>query len=194
MSHPNNEASGKNGDGASGTNDGLPISALGDPLVFFSHFHKQIHDYCTNLVQLADAIIHTGIDKDVRDMAQAMVQFFDVDARLHHEDEEREFFPMLLTLNIEAAERAELASVVNVLAADHRMLSQVWWPLRRTLVSIADGTPQTIEMDVNTFVTLHRQHMNHEEAGVMPFARRYFDNNAIDQLRQALARRRSLLS
>lgn len=179
------------------TNGSFPSSEIEDPLVTFALCHKRTREQCAALEKLADQLACGEIGHATRhaasDAAATILNFFDVEARLHHEDEEQLFFPMLLALNIDPAEKAALRKVIEVLCDDHRMLDKVWAQLRSTLLTIVEGKPMPEKINVAliaTFVTLHQHHMNSEDTGIMPFARRHLDKAALDDLRRAIAVRR----
>ena len=171
------------------------IPSLDDPLSMFARFHQRTREHCSALEKLATQVHEVGVDMLAsnaaqRDMAAAVMQFFDHDARLHHEDEEVVFFPMLRALKIDPDEQLALGKVIQILFDDHRLLEQAWHSLRRSLQAISEGKSSRVSMDTATFTALYRHHMNGEETGLIPLAQRYFDPPAIEALRQALGVRR----
>lgn len=179
------------------TNGSFPSSETEDPLVTFALCHKHTREQCAALEKQADQLacgdIGSAICQTAADAAATTLNFFDVEARLHHDDEEKIFFPMLLALNIHIAEKAALRKLIEVLSDDHRVLGKVWGQLRSTLLTVAEGRPLRAKINValiTTFVTLHQHHMNSEDTGIMPFARRHLDKAALDDLQRAIAVRR----
>jgi iron-sulfur cluster repair protein YtfE (RIC family) len=132
------------------------MSMLDDPLATSAAFHQLIRKQCANLETLAHDLTRFRADNVARNRAAMIVQFFDVDACEHHADEELIFFPRLLALDIDAAEKIELAALLDVLSKDHRALHETWQALRQSLLSIIDGKTQWVGVDVTTFVTLQQ--------------------------------------
>jgi hemerythrin-like domain-containing protein len=163
-----------------------PMSALDDPIATCVAFHELVRKQCGNLETLAHDLARFRADNVARNRAAMIVRFFDVDAREHHADEESIFFPRLLALNIDAAEKIELAALLDVLSKDHRALHEIWQPLRQSLLNIVDGKTEWVDVDVATFVTLHHHHLHKEDSSVLPFARRHFSDEALQELRCAI--------
>ena len=171
-----------------------PMSTLDDPIAACAAFHQLIRKQCGNLDTLAHDLSRFRADNVARNRAAMLVRFFDVDAREHHADEELIFFPRLLALDIDAASKAELAALLEVLAKDHRALNEIWQPLRRSLLNIIGGNTDWVDVDVTTFITLHHHHLHKEDSSVLPFARRHFSDDALQELRGAIVVRRSEIS
>lgn len=178
-------------DEASHTRATPPMSTLDDPIATCIAFHQLIRKQCGNLEALAHDLTRFRADNVARNRAAMIVRFFDVDAREHHADEELIFFPRLLALDIDAAEKIELAALLDVLSKDHRALHEIWQPLRQSLLNIVGGKTQWADVDVTTFVTLHHHHLHKEDSSVFPFARRHLSDEALQELRGAIVARRS---
>jgi pyridoxamine 5'-phosphate oxidase len=178
--------------------DGKPVGAgraspfpeSNDPLAVFTLCHKRIRKQCGNLEALAQDLTRFHVDNTARNRAAMIVRFFDVDAREHHEDEDMVFFPRLLALDIDTSAKAELGPLLDILSKDHNTLRDVWRSLRQSLLGIVDGKSASTNIDVTTFIALHQHHMHNEDSSVLPFARRHFDDDALEELRSAIMARR----
>ena len=168
-----------------------PMSALDDPIATFAAFHQLIRKQCVNLDTLAHDLTRFRADNVARNRCALIVQFFDVDAREHHADEELIFFPRLLSLTTDATAKAELAALLDILAKDHRALDESWQPLRQSLMNIIGGKTEWVDVDITTFITLHYHHLHKEDSSVLAFARRHFSDEALQELRCAIVARRS---
>ena len=167
------------------------IPSLGDPLALFAQFHQRTRQQCADIGKLGERLHDVGMDAVACDAATAITYFFDHDANLHHEDEELVLFPMLRALKIDADEKADFDQLMQILTDDHELLGKAWKTLRSSLLSIAKGRLQWVAVDVTTFSALYRHHLNCEDIGIMPFARRHLDQPNMDELRQALVARRA---
>lgn len=184
-----NHNGGKSGDyaGASGEPEFLQLN---DPFAMFTYCHQRIRKQCANLETLVQDFTHNHVDGAARKRALMIVNFFDLDAHEHHEDEDLVFFPKLLELNIEAAEKKDLVALLDILSKDHKTLSAAWDRLRDALLTIVEGKSYWVNADVTTFVTLHQHHMHSEDSSVFPFARRYLRGEALHELQRAIVARR----
>ncbi len=189
MSNQNGDKNGeKNGDkrGTSGT----PLFLqLNDPFAMFAYCHQRIRKQCANLEALAQDFTRHHVDDTARKRASMIVRFFDVDAFEHHEDEDLVFFPKLLELNINAAEKSDLVALLDILSKDHKILSAAWDRLRDALLKIVEGKSDWASVDVITFVALHQHHMHSEDSSVFPFARRYIRGEMLQELHRAIVAR-----
>ena len=82
----------------SGTANGrFPSSIIEGSLETFALCHKKTHEQCAAIDKLVDQLfsgdVRNATCHAASDAAAAIVNFFDVEARLHHEDEEQIFFP-----------------------------------------------------------------------------------------------------
>jgi pyridoxamine 5'-phosphate oxidase len=184
------------------TQEGKPNGAAGisaftelnDPLVMFTLCHQRIRRQCGELEALAHDINRVMGDQNARNRAATLIKFFDVEAREHHEDEDRVFFPKLLALKMDTSAKAELGRLLDMLSKDHNTLHDVWRSLRQSLLGVVEGKSVLASIDVSTFIALHQHHMHTEDSSVLPFARRYFDQNALAELRSAIMARRGEVS
>lgn len=165
------------------------LSLQHDPIANCVAFHQLIRRQCGSLEALVKDLTRFHVDNTIRNRAAVIVRFFDVDARKHHADEELIFFPRLLALDLDAAAKAELAALLDVLSKDHRALDEAWQPLRQLLLNILDGKTDWGHVDVTTFVTLHHHHLHKEDSSVFPLARRHFSDEALQELHHAIVTR-----
>ncbi len=184
-----NHHGGKNGDGA-GVNGAPQFQQSNDPFAMFAHCHQRIRMQCANLEALAQDFARHHADDTARKRASMIVRFFDIEAHEHHEDEDLVFFPTLLELDIDAAEKNDLIALLDMLSKDHKTLSAAWDRLRDALLKIVEGKSDWANADVTTFVTLHQHHMHSEDSSVFPFARRYIRGEALHELHRAIVVRR----
>lgn len=160
----------------------------GDPLHFFAACHAATRARCSLLEQLAEA------DDDLASPAKAaqiegIVNFFEGPALKHHEDEEMFFFPRVRDLRLDQDQRLDLISLIASLEGDHRELDTLWREVRALLQVVREGGIGDMRAVVATFVATHRHHMNREDTGVLPLARRYFDQQSLFAIGAAIVER-----
>lgn len=159
-----------------------------DPLHYFAACHTAIRLRCSSLEQLVDA------DEDLASPAMrvqidGLVHFFEGPSRAHHEDEELFFFPCMCALRLDHDQRLDLIALIASLEGDHHELDTLWREVRAYLQAARDGSARDARSIVATFVATQRHHMNREDTGVLPVARRYLDQQSLLAIGAAIAER-----
>jgi hemerythrin-like domain-containing protein len=159
-----------------------------DPLQYFAACHAATHVRCSSLAQLVEG------NEDLASPAKAVeidgiVRFFEGPARVHHEDEEKFFFPRLSVLRLDQQRHDDLVGLIVSLESDHRELDTLWREVRAYLRAVREGGVRDVRALVATFVATHRHHMNREDTGVLPIARRYLDQDSLRAMGAAIAER-----
>ncbi len=161
-----------------------------EPLTFFGQCHSDIREHCARLEVLVGDIQRGDADLHVCERVETIVDFFEDAAQQHHVDEEAVFFPRLCSLEVDAAQRLDLRRLIDSLQSDHRALDTLWRYVRDALVATSHGAHHDVRSEVRTFVTANRHHLSREDAGVLPLARRYFDEAAMHDMGLAIVERR----
>lgn len=162
-----------------------PAPGFDDPLGLLHACHERILGHCETLQRLVQHLQQHGADQDAQQAALRILHYFQVGAPLHHEDEERDLFPVLCAHpGFPAAQFA----VLENLATQHRELDQLWIRLEAALQAVSRGTPS--DLPVPAFVALTRAHIVVEEREIFPLAERYLDAAALAVLSRAMQARR----
>jgi hemerythrin-like domain-containing protein len=164
-----------------------------DPLDYFAACHAATRTRCSLLEQLVSGN-HDLASPVSTAQIDGIVRFFEGPARAHHEDEELFFFPFLCQLRLNQDQRLDLISLIASLAGDHRELDTLWREMRATLQVVRDGGVRDVRAIAATFVATHRHHMNREDTGVLPVARRYLDQQSLRTIGTAIAERQRRLA
>ncbi len=131
--------------------------------------HERVHRSLDLLQRLVQHVLENGHDDASRSAAQDVLRYFDLAAPLHHEDEERHLFPVLL-----AQGDARVQAAVQQLQADHQRMHTQWQQLRQHLLawSHPDAAPPSARQqdDVARFCALYPPHIALEEDTVYPAA------------------------
>jgi hemerythrin-like domain-containing protein len=164
-----------------------------DPLQYFTACHAAIRARCSSLELLFNG------DEDLASPAHmaridGIVSFFEGPARAHHDEEEAVFFPRVRVLQLDDHRHVDLVSLIVSLEGDHRELDTLWRELRVCLRAAGDGFARDTRAMVATFVAIHRHHMNREDTGVLPIARRYLDGSALLEMGAAIIERQRRLA
>lgn len=91
-----------------------------EPIEMLYACHGKVRRFCQQISQLPDYIKKNGCDAVVLQAVHQIKHYFNVAAPLHHEDEEQDFFPLLLQYAPEASEN------INKLLTQHKSLHLNW--------------------------------------------------------------------
>lgn len=139
---------------------------IDDPVEMLQACHEKVRRFATLAQRLRDHVAAHGADAQARSAAEAVLRYFDIAAVLHHEDEERDFFPAL-----RRAGDAGLARSIDELQAEHDELAQSWQRLRPWLQAVAAGKALPAPAEVDLFAQAYCRHADREESEVYPHAK-----------------------
>lgn len=162
------------------------------PLEMLAACHQRVHRQCATLQRLVPHLAAHGSDADARSAASAVMRYFDTSARDHHADEEVDLFPALIE-SMAGSDAVCLRELTQSLTHDHRQLEQRWAALRAVLAQVAAGTGVRLAADdVQAFVGAYAQHIEREEAELLPMAERLLDGAALARIGAAMRARRGI--
>lgn len=152
--------------------------AHNQPIQDFSHCHDGIVSKLDMLGELPDLLAPAA---RARDIAGKAVAFFHVAIFEHHQDEERELFPAVLSSADPGDEMALVKVMVKRLTDEHRALEALWQQLEPGLKKLAKGQLSDISVaDVQRLVTQYKAHASYEEAEFLPLSQTILGRNAND--------------
>jgi hemerythrin-like domain-containing protein len=132
--------------------------------------HHQIMRMLERLKTLHEHLAAQGVDDLARELAAEICEFFDGNARAHHEAEERVVFPALLS-----GGDASLIQHVHRLQQDHGWLEEDWLELQPQLKAVSEGYSwydlDTLHAAIPIFSELYRDHIALEENIIYPASR-----------------------
>jgi len=158
------------------------------PLEVLEACHDRIARQCDTLDRLLAHLPANGADAQAQQAARAVLAYFDTAAVHHHNDEERNLFPLL-----EQAGAAGACDLVETLTLEHEEQALLWRRLRGQLQQIEAGAVATLDPALTRrFVALNRSHLEFENTHVLPLARQVLDAAAVERLGRAMAARRGV--
>ena len=162
------------------------------PLEMLAACHLRVQDQCATLLRLVPHLAVQGSDRPAQEAATAVMRYFDTAARHHHEDEERDLFPVLIE-SMAGSDAICLREMTAALTAEHRELEGRWKALRAVLAQVAtgQGAPLALE-DVDSFTRLYERHIAREEAELLPMAQRLLSDAELDRIGLAMRMRRAV--
>ena len=156
------------------------------PLEVLEACHARIARQCDTLDRLLGHLPAHGADMQAQQAARAVLAYFDTAALHHHDDEERNLFPLL-----EAAGAPGACDMVETLTLEHEEQALLWRRLRAGLAAIEAGAGDTLDSAlVSRFVALQRSHLEFENTHVLPLARQMLGAAELARLGREMAARR----
>lgn len=168
---------------------GAAAPGFGQPLEVLEACHGRIARQCDTLDKLLAHLPLHGADSQAQQAARAVLAYFDTAAVDHHDDEERNLFPLL-----EQAGAAGACDLVEALTLEHDELALLWRRLRVSLQQIIEaGEAGALDAAlVRRFIALNRSHLEFENTHVLPLARLALGAAEIERLGRAMAARRGV--
>ena len=158
------------------------------PLDVLLACHGRFEKQCATLEKLLTHLPRHGSDAQAQQAGRTILNYFDTAAVHHHDDEERNLFPLL-----ERAGQGEWCEVVELLTSEHDDLAQLWRALRPPLLAVSQGEALAINAThTERFIALHRSHIAFENERVFPLAREILSAADLLTLGQAMAARRGV--
>ena len=164
-----------------------------DPIGMWIGCHRRIEKQLDTLEKLAAHVARHGVDAEAAGAAQAVLRYFEKAGPHHHEDEDRDLFPMIASRLTDAADREQFAALRERLEADHRAMEAAWARIRKPLHGIAEGLHKSLPIpDVNAFREIYATHIPLEDGAIPELARRYLGARDLEALGRAMADRRGV--
>ncbi len=158
------------------------------PLEVLEACHGRIARQCDTLDKLLAHLPAHGADARAQQAARAVLAYFDIAAVHHHDDEERNLFPLL-----KQAGAAGARDLVETLTLEHEGQALLWRSLRGQLQQIEAGAAAALDAALaRRFIALNRGHLEFENTHVMPLAQQLLGAAEVECLGRAMAARRGV--
>ncbi|AUI65564.1 MULTISPECIES: hemerythrin domain-containing protein [Glaesserella] len=157
-----------------------------EPIEMLYACHGKVKDFCRQLQLLPDYLAKNGVNQAVKNDVQQILNYFNQSAPLHHDDEEKDFFPALIK------QRPEAQTEVDLLEAQHIELHRNWDELSAQLVALLNGERNEIDADlIKRFVAGYDQHIAIEEP-LFELGREHLSLDELNAIGQIMADRRRI--
>jgi pyridoxamine 5'-phosphate oxidase len=164
-----------------------------DPVAMWMGCHRRIEKQLRTLARLPAHLADKGVDAEASTAAQAILAYFEKSAAYHHEDEDRDIFPLLDKRITDADELARFRELVEKLRAEHARMAACWARLRKPLQGIADGIAKPLDpADVEAFRAIYETHIPSEDGAIPGLAKRYLTAADLEALGRSMAARRGV--
>ncbi|VTU08515.1 hemerythrin HHE cation binding domain-containing protein [Actinobacillus indolicus] len=155
-----------------------------EPIDMLYACHGKVKNFCRQLQLLPDYLDKNGVNQAVKNDVQQILNYFNQSAPLHHDDEEKDFFPALIK------QRPEAQTEVDLLEAQHIELHRNWDELSTQLVALLHGEIQQIDRElIKRFVAGYDQHIAIEEP-LFELGREHLSQEELNSIGKIMADRR----
>ena len=146
------------------------------PLSNFSHCHIGILHHFDHLSELLQVMSDTEAAKKI---AKEALDYFHLGMKAHHQEEERELFPAVLSSVLGGEERALVVQLIEKLTQEHRSLESAWKQLEPGLQEIIKGHANTLDhVHFKLLISRYKAHAGSEETVFLPLAEKILGRNS----------------
>ncbi|OSI14162.1 hemerythrin domain-containing protein [Neisseria dumasiana] len=129
-----------------------------EPIEMLYACHGKVRRFCSQLDVLPEYMAQHGRNDTVLQAVKQISQYFNVAAPLHHEDEESDFFPLLLQYCPQAQAN------INELLRQHESLHENWAAVEQEFARLqADCAYRVNEVVLQRFCAAYEAHLALEE-------------------------------
>lgn len=162
------------------------FASWNEPIEMLYACHSKVKRFCQQLQILPDYLEKNGINQAVKNDVQQILNYFNFSAPLHHDDEEKDFFPALIK------RLPDVQSAVDKLEAQHIDLHQNWDSLSEQLTALLAGERETINRDlIARFVVGYEQHIAIEEP-LFELGREHLEQENLQAMGKMMSNRRKV--
>lgn len=169
----------------------LPYPPGQEPLQALAACNERLLHHCATLARLASQLGDGAFDPQARSAVEQLSRFFDQALPLHHADQEQDLFPALLEA-MAGSDAVCLQEIGDGLAQEHRELQRLWLRLRPALQDLASGRVGSLPaQELEGFIARCQACVAREDGELLPMAARLLLDGQLEQLAEAMRRRRS---
>lgn len=129
-----------------------------EPIEMLYACHDKVRRFCHQLSLLPRYLEKNGVNQAVLNDVKIILQYFNQAAPLHHEDEEKDFFPALM------AKAPETRTKVKELERQHEELHESWHLLSEQLIELMEQKRQNVSDElIDRFIAAYNNHLFIEE-------------------------------
>lgn len=160
------------------------------PMLVLRACHDRIRSECEVLRRLVEHVERHGCDDEARRIVLNVIRYFDSAARVHHEDEEHDLLPRMMSAST-LSRGSSLTRMIADIATEHRDMDRSWIELRAMLQEVMANQETLDALQVDRFVKLYRTHIALEESNVFPLAEMLLSYQDLADIGANMARRRA---
>ncbi|OOF86236.1 hemerythrin domain-containing protein [Rodentibacter ratti] len=160
------------------------FASWNEPIEMLYACHSKVKRFCHQLSILPSYLEKNGVNQAVLNDVKIILQYFNCAAPLHHDDEEKDFFPALMR------KAPEIQSQVEELERQHIDLHKNWFELSKQLEElIAQKTDEIDSALVQRFISGYANHIAIEEP-LFELGKQHLTETELKAIGQVMSNRR----
>ncbi|MBP6115761.1 MAG: hemerythrin domain-containing protein [Neisseriaceae bacterium] len=133
-----------------------PAVTFNEPIELLKACHGKVTRFSQDLLALPDYVAKRGVNHVVIDAITQIRHYFNLGAKLHHQDEEVNLFPLLIKY------APDTQTQVQQLLRDHQQLDLAWQGVETCLLQLL-AQPHTDLSPLAAFAQAYADHIEREE-------------------------------
>ena len=155
-----------------------------EPIEMLYACHDKVKRFCRQLRLLPAYLQEQGVNQAVKNDVRQILTYFNLSAPLHHEDEEKDFFPLLVKFHPQAKAQVE------ELEKQHEILHANWAELSEQLEALLAGKRTSVDKDlIERFIGGYDTHIAIEEP-LFELGKRYLSSTDLRIIGKIMSERR----
>jgi hemerythrin-like domain-containing protein len=169
-----------------------PTAGLDQPLEILEACHERVINHCEILQKLSNHLQKVGVDDQAKLASKNLLRYFESAAKNHHEDEEKNLFPMLQE-SMAGSDAICINQIIIRLRNEHQILEKIWQEIKRPLELIASGKEAVInQSNIRLLAKTYEQHITLEEDELFPMAKRLLNEEQLKVMSHDMTQRRKI--
>lgn len=157
-----------------------------EPIEMLYACHGKVKTFCRQLQILPDYLEQNGCNDVVKNDVKQILNYFNQSAPLHHDDEEKDFFPALIK------QQPQAQAEVDLLEQQHVALHKNWDELSAQLVALLNGERANVDRElIKRFVAGYDLHIAIEEP-LFELGREHLSQDELHAIGKIMADRRKV--
>ncbi|CUU52033.1 hemerythrin domain-containing protein [Actinobacillus pleuropneumoniae] len=162
------------------------FASWAEPIDMLYACHSKVKRFCKQLQILPEYLAKNGVNQAVKNDVQQIINYFNLSAPLHHEDEECDFFPALIQVQPQAQ------ADIDELESQHESLHQNWALLSAQLEALVTGERNDVDpLLIARFIAGYDVHIAIEEP-LFELGRTYLAQSELERMGKIMAERRKV--
>ena len=164
------------------------FASWNEPIEMLYACHSKVKRFCRQLTILPDYLAKNGCNQAVKNDVQQILNYFNQSAPLHHDDEEKDFFPLLVKYVPEAQKD------IDELERQHVTLHDSWTKLSEQLQALLKDERENIDVAlINHFVSGYDKHIALEEP-LFELGKQHLSESELREIGDIMSARRRVQS
>ena len=146
------------------------------PITNFRNCHIGILHHLEGLSELLSQFDNAQVAQKI---AQETFNYFHLGMKVHHQEEELELVPAVLSSALPGEERNLVLRLIEKLTQQHRVLESEWKEIELALKAIIKGHPNTLDhVHFKLLINRYQTHASLEERDFLPLAEKILGRNS----------------